>query len=65
MKLELTSNQIELLHNILSYDCSYLEDITETEFQTYQKLRKNLDGAYYEYQSKLHKARSKQPTPEW
>ena len=48
MKLELTSNQIELLHNILSYDCSYLEDITETEFQTYQKMRKNLDGAYYE-----------------
>ena len=65
MKLELTSNQIELLHNILSYDCSYLEDITETEFQTYQKMRKNLDGAYYEYQSKLHKARSKQPKAEW
>ena len=65
MKFELTPDQAQLLNNILSYDCSYLEDCTETEFQTYQKMRNSLDGALFKYQSKLQIAQSKQPDMEW
>ena len=37
--MELTKEEMELLSKILSYDCSYLEDCTEEEFQIYQTLR--------------------------
>ena len=47
MIFELTPDQAQLLNNILSYDCSYLEDCTETEFQTYQKMRNSLEGALF------------------
>tara|TARA_B000000557_G_scaffold256992_1_gene249816 strand:- start:97 stop:249 length:153 start_codon:yes stop_codon:yes gene_type:complete len=45
--MNIPPDQIKLLSKILSYDCSYLEDCTEEEFQTYQKLRANLDGALF------------------
>ena len=42
MKFELTPDQSQLLCNILSEDCSYLETATDDEFQTYLQLRENL-----------------------
>ena len=65
MKFELTPNQAQLLNNILSYDCSYLEDCTEEEFQLYQNLRASLDNTLYEHNIKVAKAQEKQPKAEW
>ena len=65
MKFELTSNQAQLLNNILSYDCSYLEDCTEEEFQLYQNLRASLDNTLFEHNIKVAKAQEKQPKAEW
>ena len=39
MSFELNTNQIKLLINILSDDCTYLENCTESEFQTYQEIK--------------------------
>ena len=65
MKFELTPNQAQLLNNILSYDCSYLEDCTEEEFQLYQNLRASLDNTLFEHNTKVAKAQAKQPKAEW
>ncbi len=65
MKFELTPNQAQLLNNILSYDCSYLEDCTEEEFQLYQNLRASLDNTLFEHNIKVAKAQAKQPKAEW
>ena len=40
--MNLTTEQSQLLCNILSEDCSYLETATDDEFQTYLQLRENL-----------------------
>ena len=39
----ITYKEESLLCRILSYDCSYLEDCTEEEFETYFKLRGKLN----------------------
>tara|TARA_B100000927_G_scaffold44529_1_gene31911 strand:+ start:54 stop:185 length:132 start_codon:yes stop_codon:yes gene_type:complete len=41
--MNFTTQEKTLLCKILSYDCTYLEDITEEEFQIYQTLRRKID----------------------
>ena len=40
--MNLTTEQSQLLCNILSEDCSYLETTTDDEFATYLELREGL-----------------------
>ena len=42
--IDFNKKQIELLNNILSEDCSYLETCTEDEFSSYQLIRGKLDS---------------------
>ena len=42
--IDFNKKQIELLNNILSEDCSYLETCTEDEFNSYQLIRGKLDS---------------------
>ena len=42
--IDFNKKQIQLLNNILSNDCSYLETCTEDEFSSYQLIRNKLDS---------------------
>jgi len=42
--IDFNKKQIELLSNILSEDCSYLETCTDDEFSSYQTIRDKLDS---------------------
>ena len=42
--IDFNKEQIQLLNNILSNDCSYLETCTEDEFSSYQLIRDKLDS---------------------
>ncbi len=42
--IDFNKKQIQLLNNILSDDCSYLETCTEDEFSSYQLIRDKLDS---------------------
>ena len=42
LNLKLTPDQIQLLNNILFDDCTYLENCTESEFNSYTVIRKKL-----------------------
>ena len=53
MSLELNTDQIKLLINILSDDCTYLENCTESEFQTYQEMKEDLDASLYYQESEF------------
>ena len=53
MSFELNTDQIKLLINILSDDCTYLENCTESEFQTYQEMKEDLDASLYYQESEF------------
>ena len=64
-KVTLTTEQIQLLNNILFDECSYLETCNENEFESYKTIRHKLTTTLYNYFNKIEKAKSKQPTPDW
>ena len=64
-KVTLTTEQIQLLNNILFDECSYLETCNENEFESYKTIRHKLTTTLYNYFNKIEKAKCKQPTPDW
>jgi len=65
LNLKLTPDQVQLLNNILFDDCTYLENCTESEFNSYTVIRNKLTTTLHNHFTKLQKAQSKQPTMEW
>ena len=64
LNLKLTPDQIQLLNNILFDDCTYLENCTESEFNSYTVIRKKLtttlhnhfNGTWYTTQSHINRS---------